>query len=60
MYFQEKKVSQSIYLIFFKKKIILINQSSDLFSRKYLYKEGIIANYNDFKKKYYDNLSTLI
>jgi hypothetical protein len=36
------------------------NNNYNLFSKKYLYKEGIISNYNDFKKKYYDNLSTLI
>jgi hypothetical protein len=36
------------------------NNNYNLFSKKYLYKEGIISNYNDFKKKYYDNLSNLI
>lgn len=36
------------------------NNNYNLFSKKYLYKEGIISNYNDFKKKYYNNLSNLI
>ena len=47
-----------IYLIIY--VVFNENNNYNLFSRKYLYKEGIIANYNDFKKKYYDNLSTLI
>ena len=47
-----------IYLIIY----VMFNENNNynLFSKKYLYKEGIIANYNDFKKKYYDNLSNLI
>lgn len=36
------------------------NNNYNLFSKKYLYKEGIISNYNDFKKKYYNNLSNII
>ena len=47
-----------IYLIIY----VMFNENNNynLFSKKYLYNEGIISNYNDFKKKYYDNLSNLI
>jgi len=47
-----------IYLIVY--VIFNENNNYNLFSKKYLYKERIISNYNDFKKKYYDNLSNLI
>lgn len=47
-----------IYLIVY--VIFNENNNYNFFSKKYLYKEGIISNYNDFKKKYYDNLSNLI
>lgn len=47
-----------IYLIIY--VVFNENNNYNLFSKKYLYKEGIISNYNDFKKKYYDNLSNLI
>ena len=47
-----------IYLIIY--VVFNENNNYNLFSKKYLYKEGIISNYNYFKKKYYDNLSNLI
>ena len=47
-----------IYLIIY--VVFNENNNYNLFSKKYLYKDGIISNYNDFKKKYYDNLSNLI
>ena len=36
------------------------NNNYNLFSKKVLYNEGIIKNYNDIKKKYYNNLSNFI
>lgn len=36
------------------------NNNYNLFSKKLLYNEGIIKNYNDIKKKYYNNLSNFI
>jgi hypothetical protein len=36
------------------------NNNYNLFSKKYLYNEGIIKNYNDIKKKYYNNISNFI
>ncbi len=47
-----------IYLIIY----VMFNENNNynLFSKKYLYNEGIITNYNDIKKKYYTNLSNLI
>jgi hypothetical protein len=47
-----------IYLIIY----VIFNENNDynLFSKKYLYNEGIIANYNDIKQKYYSNLTNLL
>lgn len=44
-----------IYLIIY--VIFNENNNYNLFSKKLLYNEGIIANYNDIKEKYYTNLS---
>jgi hypothetical protein len=35
------------------------NNNYNLFSKRFLYKEGIIKEFNDMKKRYYDNLSQL-
>lgn len=35
------------------------NNNYNLFSKRFLYKEGIIKEFNDIKKRYYDNLSQL-
>jgi hypothetical protein len=35
------------------------NNNYNLFSKRFLYKEGIIKEFNDIKKKYYDNLADL-
>ncbi len=35
------------------------NNNYNLFSKKFLYKQGIIDKYNDIKQKYYNNLSNL-
>jgi hypothetical protein len=47
-----------IYLIVY--VIFNENNNYNLFSKRYLYNEGIINNYNDIKKKYYNNLSNFI
>lgn len=47
-----------IYLIVY--VIFNENNNYNLFSKKILYNEGIIKNYNDIKKKYYNNLSNFI
>jgi hypothetical protein len=47
-----------IYLIVY--VIFNENNNYNLFSKKYLYNEGIIKNYNDIKKKYYNNISNFI
>jgi hypothetical protein len=47
-----------IYLIIY--VIFNENNSYNLFSKKFLYNEGILSNYNDIKEKYYKNLSNLI
>lgn len=46
-----------IYLIVY--VIFNENNNYNLFSKKHLYNEGIIKDYNDIKKKYYTNLSTI-
>lgn len=35
------------------------NNNYNLFSKRFLHKEGIIQEFNDIKKKYYDNLTAL-
>jgi hypothetical protein len=35
------------------------NNNYNLFSKRFLYKEGVIKEFNDVKKRYYDNLSKL-
>jgi hypothetical protein len=47
-----------IYLIVY--VIFNENNNYNLFSKRYLYNEGIINNYNDIKAKYYNNLSNFI
>lgn len=47
-----------IYLIVY--VIFNENNNYNLFSKKFLYNEGILKNYNDIKKKYYNNLSNFI
>jgi hypothetical protein len=47
-----------IYLIVY--VIFNENNNYNLFSKRYLYNEGIIKNYNDIKKKYYNNISNFI
>lgn len=47
-----------IYLIIY----VLFNENNyyNLFSKKFLYDEGILKDYNDLKKKYYDNYLNLM
>jgi len=47
-----------IYLIVY--VIFNENNNYNLFSKKILYNEGIIKNYNDIKKKYYNNISNFM
>ena len=35
------------------------NNNYNLFSKRFLYKEGIIKEFNDIKQRYYDNLAQL-
>jgi hypothetical protein len=35
------------------------NNNYNLFSKRFLYKEGIIKEFNDIKQKYYDNLASI-
>ena len=46
-----------IYLVIY----VLFNENNyyNLFSKKFLYNEGILKDYNDLKKKYYDNYLNL-
>jgi hypothetical protein len=64
IYIPVRDIGKSIMILILIYLIIYVmfneNNNYNLFSKKYLYKEGIISNYNDFKKRYYDNLSTLI
>lgn len=47
-----------IYLIVY----VIFNETNNynLFSKKYLYEEGIIKNYNNIKQKYYNNILNFI
>ena len=47
-----------IYLIVY--VIFNENNNYNLFSKRYLYNNGIIKNFNDIKKKYYNNISNFI
>jgi hypothetical protein len=64
IYIPVRDISKTIMILILIYLIVYVifneNNNYNLFSKKYLYKEGIISNYNDFKKKYYDNLSNLI
>lgn len=46
-----------IYLVIY----VLFNENNyyNLFPKKFLYSEGILKDYNDLKKKYYDNYLNL-
>jgi len=46
-----------IYLIIY--VIFNENHNYNLFSKRYLYNEGIITKFNDIKQKYYNNLTNL-
>jgi hypothetical protein len=64
IYIPVRDISKTIMILILIYLIVYVifneNNNYNLFSKKYLYKEGIISNYNDFKKKCYDNLSNLI
>lgn len=47
-----------IYLIIY----VLLNENHryNIYSKKWLYTEGIIKEYNDFKDKYYSNLKKIM
>jgi hypothetical protein len=46
-----------IYLIIY--VIFNENHNYNLFSKRYLYNEGVINKFNDIKEKYYNNLTKL-
>jgi hypothetical protein len=64
IYIPVRDISKTIMILILIYLIVYVifneNNNYNLFSKKYLYNEGIITNYNDFKKKYYNNLSNII
>lgn len=63
IYVPLRDIKRSIFVLILIYLVIYVffneNNYYNLFPKKFLYKNGILKNYNDLKIKYYDNYSNL-
>jgi hypothetical protein len=63
IYIPVRDVKKALFIVLLIYLMIYVifneNHNYNLFSKRYLYKEGIIKEFNDMKEKYYNNISNL-